>query len=964
MTATKVRASPIAGRLKTMNEWNEFVRTRLARLGLPPEDEEAMIREIALHLESIYEDAIADGCSADQARDRASSLITDWGLLECEIARAKHPARLLSGGRADPNTRIDPDSRGHRRSMINSTWQDLRFAIRMLRKSKALSTVAVLSLALGIGANTAVFSLVDAVLLRMLPVRNPRELVLFGWTSGPKEIWRSLDGNLSIDGKTGDRTSTSFPEMAFSRFHDEASTLADVFAFAEIEQLNVNVDGRAEIATGQVVTGDYFTGLGVSAEIGRSLATGDDREDASPVAVISHRYWQRRFGLDPAAVGKQIEINGVPFTIAGVTPRGFEGAMDVGNSPDFSISLAMEPRISPAGGSRLHVAGTWWLLIMGRLKPGASAEQTRSLLEPIFEQSATEDRRYSKPNDGDEAKGQPDIPSLRAFDGSQGLTAARNAYASPLSILLAVVGLVLLIACANVANLLLARATVRQKEVAVRLALGASRWRLIRQFLTESIVLSVAGGALGLIFAWWGKGLLLSLRPWGGEPLDVELDLDLRVLGFTLAVSILTGIVFGIAPAVRATRLDLSLVLKDTSRGVVGRSRLGLTKALVVIQVALSLLLLVGAGLFVGTLRNLHRVQLGFNPDHLLLFRVDPRLSGYHTGQIVQLYDRMVERIQAVPGVTNVTISRHPLLSGSAALDKMFADGHPPPGPHDYAYIQKVQSNFLQTMGIPILRGRDLTAQDDQRSPRVAVINEALARRYFKDEDPIGKTFGFSGAQHSREIEIVGVSRDAKYSDLRSERTATVYIPFRQQPASLGQMNFEVRTAGEPSSLVGAIREAVSQVDRNVPLFDVKTQKQQADESLAQERLFATLSGFFGLVALLLACLGLYGVMSYAVARRINEIGIRMALGAAGWDVTRMVLRETMFLVIAGIGIGLGTAVGATRWLASMLFGLEPTDLPTMAFAVILMLAVAGLAGFLPARRASRVDPMVALRYE
>ena len=844
---------------------------------------------------------------------------------------------------------------------MGSLVQDLRYGVRMMLKNKAFTAVAALSLALGIGANTAIFSLIDAVLLKKLPVKRPDQLVLFDWQSGLNLMAHSLSGNLSKDRANGRSTSTSFSYATFNHLRDHAETLSDVVAFAELEQLNVNVDGQAEMANGQFVSGGYYEGLGVPAVIGRTLTSEDDQVTADPVVVISHRYWQRRFGLDQAVIGKRVTINSVPFTIAGVTPRGFQGTLQVGSSPDYSIAMAMEPLIN-GGASMLHDHGSWWVQIIGRLQPGSTAEQTRASLEGIFQQSAIEESKLAHATEQALDEEQPDLPSLRVGSGSQGLTEMRRDYAQPLSILIVVVGLVLLIACANVANLLLARGATRQKEMAVRLALGAGRGRLIRQMLTESLLLAFLGGAIGVVFANWGKELLVTLRPWGGPALDLDLRLDLRVLGFTAAVSILTGVLFGMAPALRATRIDLTPALKDSARSVIGGSRFGLSKALVIVQVALSLVLLIGAGLFVRTLQNLNRVDAGFNQDNVLLFRVSPSLSGYKTNQVVPLYEQLLSRIEAAPGVLRASISRHPLLSGSSAISNICVGGGQPS--KDYTYIQRVRSNFFETMEIPLVQGRNLSDHDDERAPKVAVVNQAMARKQFPDEDPVGKRFGLGGQQHSRDVEIVGVVRDAKYTSLRGETPPTIYFPFRQQAGSLGQMNFEVRTSGDPAALVTAIREAVSEVDKNLPLFDVITQKEQADQSLTQERLFATLSGFFGLVALLLGCVGLYGVMSYAVARRTNEIGIRMALGATAPRVTRMVMRETMMLVIVGVAIGVGAALATTRLIESMLFGLAPNDPVTISVAVLLMIAVAAVAGYLPARRAAKVDPMVALRYE
>lgn len=526
-----------------------------------------------------------------------------------------------------------------------------------------------------------------------------------------------------------------------------------------------------------------------------------------------------------------------------------------------------------------------------------------------------------------------------------------------------IVGLVLLIACANVANLLLARAATRQKEIAIRLAIGAGRWRLVRQLLTESLLLAVLGGAAGVVFAYWAKDLLLVLRPWGGGELALDLKLDLRVLGFTIVVSLLTGLVFGLAPALRATRVDLTPALKDNARSVTGGSRSLLTKSLIVVQVALSLVLLVGAGLFVRTLRNLQNVDIGFNRENLLLFNVQPGLSGYDRPRMGQLYRRLTERLEAVPGVRSATVSLIPLLSGAGQTRSISVQGHTSqPDDEDNAKVNTVGSHFFDTLEMPILVGKGLSTTDEEAAPRVAIVNQMLARKYFGDENPIGRRFGFGGPETSGQIEIIGVARDAKYTGMREQTEPTVYLPYQQAIPRFA--TFIVRTSGDPAAMAGTIREAVHEVDGNLPMYDVKTQTRQADDSLAQERLFATLSSFFGVLALLLACVGLYGVMSYGVARRTNEIGIRMALGASATRVTRMVMRETLVVVGVGLVIGLGAALATTRFVVAMLFGLAPTDPVTILTAVLLMVAVAALAGYLPARRAARVDPMIALRYE
>jgi predicted permease len=958
----------------TVPDWKDHVRRNLAPLQLGPERELEMVDEMAQHLETVYDEAIANGASEQEAFKLAASHIRDWRLLECELIRAKRP---IAGAWLNPNSLTRRDIQDQRRTtgglLMGSLLHDLRFSARMLLKNKTFTAVAVLSLALGIGANTAIFSLVDAVLLKTLPVKKPHELVLFRWISGRNFMAGSISGSLDMNyNGTSQSSSTSFSFDTYKRLRESSETLTSLLAFAEVEQLNLNIDGQAEIASGQVVSGNYYEGLGISPIIGRAITVEDDRPAADPVAVISYRYWQRRFGGDPQAVGRSVYVNGHPFTIIGVSPRGFEGTLQVGSSPDMSMALAAEPQIRALSGSVLNDPGTWWLQIIGRLNPGSTMEQTRANLEGAFQQSAIEGHQYAlahaKEAREEGGREQPDIPTLMVEPGGHGLTEMRNEYTLSLGILMTVVGLVLLIACANVATLLLSRTAGRQRDIAVRLALGASRWRVIRQLMTESVLLAILGGALGLLLAVWCKDLLLTLRPWGSGQLQLELRMDLRVLLFTSAVSVITGVLFGSAPALRCTRLELAPALKDSNRSVIVGGRFGLVKTLVIVQVAMSLFLLIGAGLFVRTLEKLHRVDIGFNADNLLLFRVDPRLSGYKKEQIADLYERMLDRIRGVPCVVGATISRHPLLSGSAAISQAFVDGEG--GSNDGSvlpgrtWILRVRPNFFETMEIPIIAGRALTEADDERAPKVAVISQAMARRHFGDDNPIGRRFGFGSPESSREIEIVGVAADASYSSIRMEKPNTAYIPYAQDRNGLGQMSFAVRTTGDPASLSSAIRSAVAQVDPNLPLFEVKTQVGQLEESLTSERMFAALSSFFGVLALLLSCLGLYGVMSYAVARRRNEIGIRMALGATSPRVSRMVMRESMVLVLIGMAIGLGAALAAARVVSSLLFGLTPTDPVTILCAVLLMTSVAALAGYLPARRASQVDPLVSLRCE
>jgi predicted permease len=836
--------------------------------------------------------------------------------------------------------------------------QDIRFGLRMLIKHKGFTAVAILTLALGIGANTAIFSLVNAVLIEQLPVKEPEQLVLFNWTTGPKLPLRQFKGSLEPDPATGIRTSTYFTYPIFEQFRAHNQTLESMFAFAKLEQLSVNIDGQAEIVEGQLVSGSYFDGLGVSPALGRTISESDDTAAASPTVVISHRYWQRRFGGDPAVIGKSININRLTCTIIGITPPEFSGASEVSDAPALSIPMALEPQINIS--SALKEPTNWWIRIMGRLKSGASTEQVQASMAGLFQQTILE-QQSANLEEGTELK---DLPALKIVSGSQGLTAMRRAYVQPLRIMMAVVGLILLIACANIANLLIARTASRQKEIAVRLALGASRLRLFRQLLTESLMLALAGGAMGVALAYWSKDLLQGARIYGVS-LQLDVNLDLRVLGFTAAISLLTGILFGLAPAWRATWSDPSPAMKQNTRSSNSDSRSLLSKSLVVTQVALSLMLLISAGLFVRTLRNLQDVDAGFNTEKLLLFRVDPRLNGYSAAQIASLYQQMIEQIEALPGVSSATISRHRMIGGSAAIDRGYVEGRtPPPHENNQVYVNRVRPNFFETMEIPLILGRSLSQRDDGRATKVAVINQTMAREYFGEENPIGKRFGFGRQENSNQIEVVGIVQDAKYFNLRDETPATAYISYLQYPSSLGQMSFSVRTTDDPAAMTSAIREAVHEIDQNIPLFEVNTQNEQINASLAEERLFANLSSLFGVLALLLACIGLYGVMSYTVARRTNEIGIRMALGAQSGKVVWMVMRETLFLVLTGAVIGVLGALSATLWISSMLFGLTPSDPTTIAAATLLMVTVAALTGYLPARRASRVDPLIALRHE
>ena len=847
--------------------------------------------------------------------------------------------------------------------------KDIRYAALMLLKHPAFTAIAVLTLALGVGANTALFSVVDAVLLKKLPVKDPDRLVLFKATWDAEKFGTGgFNGMNRTDPNTHLTTGTSFPTQTLMRLRQEQSVVSDVFGFSPMP-LNLNAGGQAEVVSGQVVSGNYFTALGVPAVLGRTITDSDDNAGVTPVAVLSHKFWTNRFGSDPSVIGRQVNINNVAFTIIGVTPEGFNGTSNVGTAQDISIPLAWERQVGGEESNQLG-AGIWWLRLMGRLRPGATIAQAEAALAGPFQESVLEHRagRQARLKQQLRTLDPKDLPRFGVNSGSQGEMDARKGFAKPLRLLMGVVTLVLLIACANVANLMLVRGAWRKKELAVRLALGASRGRLIRQLLTESVLLATVGGALGILFATWIKNGLLIVADWGGREMSaLDPQLDLRVLAFTLGLSFLTGLVFGILPALRSTDLDLTPTLKDTGRSSSALGRSWLSKSLVVVQVSMSVLLLIGAGLLIRTLRNLEHVEVGFNANNLLLFDVDPSLIGYKDEKLAAIYEQASRRIEAVPGVQSVTFSRNALLSFGATTTSVYFPGEfgPDGKPRESeAKFHRVRENFLATMETPLLMGRTLGPQDDAKAPPVAVVNQSFAKAHFGNESPIGKRFSFS-SDNLNEIEIVGLARDAKYTSQRDEIQPTIYQSYKQ--ALPRDVVFEVRTTGDPLSLVGPIRAAMNEVDRNLPLSNIRTQTQQADQTLAMERMFAKLLALFGLIAQQLAAIGLYGVMAYAVSQRTQEIGIRMALGADRRRVLLMVVRQGMTLTVVGIAIGLGVAYVLTKYLQSltgMLFGIEARDPATFAFIAALLGAVALIACLVPARRATKVDPLRALRYE
>jgi macrolide transport system ATP-binding/permease protein len=864
--------------------------------------------------------------------------------------------------------------------------QDLRYGLRMLAKAPGLTAVVVLSLALGIGANTAIFTLINAVLLKTLPVQNPQELALLSWSSHgwAAGIMGNVAGEMDQD-KAGRMTSPSFSYPVYDEIRVHSQAFSNVLALAGNDsQLNLGYQGEPGRAEGELVSGTFFSTLGVEPILGRPITADDDRFGASPVAVISYGYWERRFGADLAVVGRKITINAVPFTIAGVCPPEFYGVQP-GRSVEVWLPLHTQPQVEtswlnqgwngsgvPPGNSLFSTQGSWWLVIMGRLKPGITFEHARPELEMLLQHAISPEVTPSTKRET--------IPHLEVGPGSKGMNDLRNQFSKPLFILMTVVALVLLIACANVANMLLARAGTRQREIAVRLAMGAGRRRLIRQLLTETMLLAVLGGAFGLLLAFWGTRVLMGFMSSGRDPISVNVTPDLRVLGFTAAVSLLSGILFGLSPALRSTRLDLTPALKETGGGLQGavRSqggmRLGLGKTLVIIQVGLSLLLLVGAGLFVRTLIKLEHVNTGFDQRNLLLFGIDPTEDGYQEQRLAEFYQELTSRISALPGVRSVGTSHNTLVGGGGNAVMTHILGYTPK-PDERGGVQvglnSVGPRFFETMGMPLLLGRSLDEGDTEAAPKVAVVNQTFARQYLSGGNPIGRQFTFGDPKTSPKFEIVGVVADAKFFDLREEIAPTIYLPYLQavtrETAVLGPldaMHFEVRTAGDPLAIAPAIRRVARAMDSNLALYEVRTQTEQIDQTLFQERLFARLTGFFGILAALLGCIGVYGIMAFATTRRTREIGVRMALGATRAGIVGMVLRETFVLLAVGVAAGTAVALVTSRLVATLLYGLKPTDPPTLVAAALLMLVAAAVAGYLPARRAARVDPMLALRHE
>jgi predicted permease len=840
--------------------------------------------------------------------------------------------------------------------------QDVRFAIRALLKNPGFSAIAIQTLALGIGANTALFSVMNAVMLRPLPVRDSQQLV---------SLTDPESSGMSVGTDDGERSLISYHE--FEGLRDQNQVFSGLLAFQSNSSRTPVAIGNAEESSNAIVSmvsGGYFPLLGVEPRLGRTF--GPEVEQgylAHPVALVSYSFWQRRMQQDPGVVGQKIRIRKTVIDIIGVMPAGFSGLM-VGESPDLWMPLTMQQAVEPGRDWLTQPAGsitkTMFLHVIGRLKPSLEISQANTSINVTFKQVLEADAASVASADDRKA-----ITNsyLVARNARHGLSTLRGQYQRPLGILMGLVGLLLLLACANVANLLLARAAGRQRELAVRVALGAGRGRLVRQLLTETLLLAAVGGAAGLLLAQWGDRLLLRMVSSGPTPIPLDVHPDLVVLSFSIGVTLLTGVLFGLAPALRATRLDLNQVLRGAARNISGAARgsgrLPLGKLLVGVQVAISLLLLVTAGLFVRSLQKLDAVPLGYDPGDLLLFRMTPGLSGYRGAAADHLLEQMVARIAAIPGVRAATLSQNGLFSGSESGDQVSFPGFTvKAGLQMGARFDLLGPNYFSTIGIPVLMGRDILPQDST-GQKHCWINQTMARYYFGEENPIGHHLRDEYPENRVECEIAGVVADAKYNALREKTPRRFYFPyFNSMELSNKFAIFEVRFSGDGAAVSGAIRRAIHETDSAIDPPELFTIPEQIASRTLSDRLTARLSTFFGAVALLLACVGLYGILSYNVARRTSEIGVRMALGAQRGNILHLILREALIVTLLGAVVGLGAALAATRILASMLYGVTAHDPATLLGAAAVLLAVAALAAAIPAWRASRTDPITALRYE
>jgi predicted permease len=860
--------------------------------------EEELDEELLYHLTKDIERNVARGMPAEEAR---RSALRGFG----GVQQIKERSR---------------DARGLR--LIDDLWRDLKYAVRIVGRTKGLTLTIVIILALGIGANTAIFSLVDFFLISALPVKDPGQLVL---------VDRALP-----DGTTED----DFTYTSFERLRDLNSSLAGIFAL-DSTRVSVTVDGQPELIWGDFVSGNYFEVVGTSAAVGRTFTQEDDSPGKPPVAVISDAYWERRFGRWPGVVGKTIDVGRIPCTIIGITAPGFAGLYPGTSSGDIDLPMFLQPQLALKDHDTFD--------IVARRKPGVQQEQARADLDAIYQQVLTQPANTSQVNSSSSSSssGNPRAERIVLRPGLRGLFNSDGRLAGELHALLVVVAIVFLIALVNVTSLLLARASGRRREIAVRLAIGANRRRLIRQLLAESVLLAIWGGMLGLLFAYWGLGALMPVLAYGRDPISFRLAPNLGVLAFTGTVSIAGAVLFGLAPALAATRIELTPGLKDEFSQAGSRQQ-WLARSLVVSQIGLSLTLLIVAGLMIRSLIQLIRVEPGFERERVVALGVYPSLIGYGYSKELGLYREVIDKLAALPGVRSATFTR--LSLGNRA------------GP--------VGPRFFETTGIKLLRGRDFTDADMQAGPKIAIVSQSLARKLFRGEDPLGRRLptqdlDFDELRTDGEIRVVGVASDVKHRLRNQPSDRDVYIPYTQAPPRmLGQGQFLVRASTNPAAVMPAIRQVIKSVEKDLPLDNVETISEEMYDSLGQERSMATLLAFFAALAMMLASTGLYAAISHSVASRTKEIGIRMALGAGRPGVLWMVLGETLKLFGAGIVIGVVAAMGAARVISALLFGVSAADPVSILAGLLAMFATAAVAGYIPARRASKIDPTVALRYE
>src|SRR5580693_2316121 len=847
---------------------------------------------------------------------------------------------------------------------LDTAFRDFKYALRTLARTPGFTTIAVLTLALGIGANTAIFTLLDQILLRLLPVKNPQELVLL--TMRGQHYGSNWGGN-----------AISHPMFRDFEAHNEV--FSDMFCRFPTSA-SLSFAGQAERVDLEMVSGTYFSTLGLHPYLGRVFTPEDDRvPEGHPYIVLNYAYWKTRFSGDPGIVGTALTLNNYKMTIVGVLEPGFDG-VELGRSPKLFVPIMMQKEVLVGNPEdMLKERRNRWVNAFGRLKPGITREKAKAALQPFMHSMLEMEVKESAfAHASAYAREQFLKCWIDVLPGSQGRSYTREGLSKPLWVLMATTGLVLLIACANLANLLLVRGSARRKEMAIRLAMGATRSRIISQLLIESLSLSTLGALAGLALAYWAdKALMAAYLPSDSGGFRISTTPDFRILLFTLAVTVATGVFFGLVPALQTTKPNVASTLKDEAAAVVGGGHGALRKSLVIAQVTLSLLLLIGAGLFTRSLGNLRNLGPGFSPQNLIGFEIDPSYSGYTVARLKAFYPQLLDSLSSLPGVQSAGLASQRILEDNEWDSSMTAEGFslPTPDAHPEPYMNEVSPNYFATMGIPIVNGRDFRPSDTQEvnhhpddpfgwNPALVMINETFAKKYFAGRDPVGMHLGFgSDPGTPTDMEVIGVVKDIKYTNLRDEIPAQAYLPYIAD-RFIGGMVIYVRTVGDPTLLMSSIRSKVRDLDPNVPISNMRTTEVQISNSLSTERMIASLSGVFGFLATLLAVIGLYGVMAYTVAQRTREVGIRMALGAAQGNVIWMVMREVLVLVAIGVAAGVPASLALTKLVKSQLFGLSPHDPATLLLATAALAFVACAAGYIPAWRASRLDPMKALRYE